>query len=205
MDKSKFLRALEARISMLPKHEIDERLDYYAELISDMTEDGMSEREAIERLGGVDKVAADILCEQPLSALMRSRVRPQNGWTALSITLVILGSPVWLPVLLSVAAALFAIIISLVSVVIALYAGLLGIAAGAVGGGVMGFVLLIKQGFVEGMAYIGGALILAGVGMLAFKLLNHCARKFWAWLRRALPMSFRRLKALFIRKNGRYE
>ena len=62
MTKAEFLRALAGELSRLPETERREHLDYYSELIDDMMEeDGLSEREAVDRLDDVYAIAADIL------------------------------------------------------------------------------------------------------------------------------------------------
>ena len=56
MTKLAFLDELEKRLSQLPQEEIDKHLSYYAEMIDDMTEDGMDEAAAVEKLGYADKM-----------------------------------------------------------------------------------------------------------------------------------------------------
>lgn len=106
MNKSEFLHILRQRLSPLPAEEREQHIAYYEELFSDMLEEGMSEEEAAAHLGDPDAIAEEILAEQPLPRLVKNRVRPSGGWTALSVTLIILGSPVWLPLLIALAAVL---------------------------------------------------------------------------------------------------
>ena len=58
MTEPAFLDELEKRLSQLPLKEIDKHLSYYAGMIDDMTEDGMSEAEAVEKLGPASEIAA---------------------------------------------------------------------------------------------------------------------------------------------------
>ena len=101
MNKSEFLHILRSCLGQLTAEEREQNIAYYEELFSDMLEEGMSEEEAAAHLGDPEQIAREILAEQPLPLLVKSRVRPSGGWTALSITLIVLGSPVWLPLLMA--------------------------------------------------------------------------------------------------------
>ena len=70
MTKREFLDDLKSRLSQLPPEELGKRLAYYAELIDDMTEDGMDEQAAVAKLGDVSKIAEEILRDQPLQTLV---------------------------------------------------------------------------------------------------------------------------------------
>lgn len=63
MTKREFLSDLSARLSNLPQPELQRQLDYYAEILDDMLEDGLTEDEATARLGSPAALAADILSE----------------------------------------------------------------------------------------------------------------------------------------------
>lgn len=49
MNRDIFLHQLRIRLAQLPEDEVQKRLDYYAEIIDDMIEDGISEEEAVAR------------------------------------------------------------------------------------------------------------------------------------------------------------
>jgi len=67
MTKLEFLVQLERRLIGLDQAEVKRQLAYYAEMLEDRMEDGMSEAEAVESMGDVDVIAAGILGEvQPL-------------------------------------------------------------------------------------------------------------------------------------------
>lgn len=61
MTRVEFLTQLDHKLSALSKDEADEYLDYYAEMLADRMEDGMSEEEAVASLESVDTIAARIL------------------------------------------------------------------------------------------------------------------------------------------------
>ena len=58
MTKNEFLRELENRIRKYPDHQ--EIVSYYYELIQDKMDSGMSEFEAVDSLGSLDKIVRDI-------------------------------------------------------------------------------------------------------------------------------------------------
>ena len=73
MNKYEFLGRLRERLAGLPPKDIDASLDYYAELIADRIEDGMSEEEAVAALGTIDEIVAQILEDTPLPKLVKER------------------------------------------------------------------------------------------------------------------------------------
>jgi len=58
MTKNEFIRELESRIKKYPDH--SEITSYYYELIQDKMDSGMTEYEAVESLGSLDKIVKDI-------------------------------------------------------------------------------------------------------------------------------------------------
>lgn len=113
MSKAEYLKQLRAALEQMPPEEREEQLAYYGELFDDMLEDGMSEEEAARRLGAPGDVAAQLLAEMPMSVLVKSRVKAQGRPSALTVVLLVLGAPLWLPLLISVFAVLLSLLITL--------------------------------------------------------------------------------------------
>lgn len=65
MTKYEFLKQLGAELERLPKAEQKRQLDYYAELLDDMVEDGMEPDMAVERLGPVSEIVHTIFQDTP--------------------------------------------------------------------------------------------------------------------------------------------
>ena len=195
MNKSEFLHILRQRLSPLPAEEREQHIAYYEELFSDMLEEGMSEEEVSAHLGDPEQIAREILAEQPLPKLVKSRVRPSGGWTALSITLIVLGSPVWLPLLIAAAS----LVLSVFVVVWALILSVLAVAL-AVGISAVAIVLAAIFGYlkISSLLMLGLVLTCAGLclltGLLAVAL-GRAAVKGGKWL-------WRQIKKLFIKKEG---
>ena len=61
MTRKQFLTELDQRLSSLPRREADEHLNYYAEMLADRMEEGMSEEEAVGSMESIDSIANRIL------------------------------------------------------------------------------------------------------------------------------------------------
>lgn len=101
MNRREFLIELESRLQGLPKKEIDERINFYDEMIQDMVEEGLSEEEAVDSFGGVDEVVLTIAGKTKMSSLVKERIRPKRRISPFVVVLIILGFPIWLPFLIT--------------------------------------------------------------------------------------------------------
>jgi len=197
MNKQQFLDALRRGLSQLPSEEIEKQLAYYSELIDDMTEDGMTEYEAVSRLGSVQEIYENILQEMPLPLLMKTRARPKGGWTALSIILIILGFPIWFSLLVAVVAVVLAVYVSIWAIGISVFAVVLAILVCAVALVVFFFILLFSKLSAAVLA-LGTGFVLAGVAIL----LGLGAFYFCKGIVKATAATGRAVKRLFIRKES---
>ena len=196
MNKEQFLAAIRARLNTLPPNDVETSLDYYREMIDDRMEDGLSEEEAVAAMGSVDDIAAQILMNTPLPTLVKAKMKPSRSLRVWEIILLILGSPIWLPLLLAAGIIVLSLYIVLWAVITALYAADLGIAVGALGG-IAGLFLFLFTGFpIQAVLFLSAGLICAGLAILLFFLFNQIARA--AAFLSKLP--FRWLKGKFIRK-----
>ena len=195
MTKREFLDDLKGRLSQLPPEELGKRLAYYAELIDDMTEDGLDEHAAVAKLGDISKIAEEILREQPLQTLVKTRMRPSGGWTALTIILLILGFPVWFPLMMSFLAVVLSIYVVIWSIVVVLFAVVFAI-------GVSGLALIVGgiwSLFVSpasGILMLGAGTGLAGLAILAFLGSVYTAKG----LAKLTVLIARGIKSLFIKR-----
>ena len=73
MTRRQFLNDLYRRLGSLSTEEAEEHLTYYAEMLADRMEEGMTEEEAVAELGGTDRIIARILEEIPLPKLVGKR------------------------------------------------------------------------------------------------------------------------------------
>ena len=101
MTKEEFKTQLRQRLSGLPQGDIEERISFYEESINDRMEEGMPEEEAVAGIGTMDEIVEQIMSEIPLTRLVRDKVKPKRKFKAWEIVLLVLGSPVWLPLLIT--------------------------------------------------------------------------------------------------------
>ena len=168
MTKQAFLAALRARLEGLPEEEVKERMSFYAEMIDDRIEDGVSEEAAVAGIGSVETVAADILADIPLPLMIKEKIRPKRRLRAWEIVLLVLGSPIWLSLLIAAAAVLLSLYVSLWAVIVSLWAAFASVAACGVGG-ILGGVALTACGEVfAGIALISAGLVCLGLSILFF-------------------------------------
>ncbi|MBE6740336.1 MAG: DUF1700 domain-containing protein [Ruminococcaceae bacterium] len=168
MNKQEFLIKLEKGLNGLPKADIEERLVFYSEMIDDRIEDGLLEEAAVEEIGPVDSIISQIISDIPLTRLVRDKVKPKRSLSAWEIILLVLGSPIWLAVLLAVFALLVSVYAVMWSVIIclwAVFASLLGIALGGILWGVANIIL--GNGIIS-IAVIGLAFISIGLSIFVF-------------------------------------
>ena len=110
MNKKKFLTALKKRLYKLPYREIRERISFYSEIIDDRIEEGLTEEEAVADVGSVEEIAKQILSDSNYNGDIKTRKKAVSPW---QIVLLIVGSPVWLPILIAIFAVIWSIVITL--------------------------------------------------------------------------------------------
>jgi len=168
MNKNEFLTGLRDALSGLPQESIDDRIAFYAEMIDDRTEEGLSEAEAVKSLGSIETITLQILDDFPLATLVREKVAGKKKPGGGTVFLLCLGAPLWLPLLIAAAAVVLSLYISLWSLVISLWAIWASFVGTAFGGIVGGGVMLFLGHVPTGIAVIGAALVCAGVSVFAF-------------------------------------
>lgn len=176
MDKSAFLSALQAALDGLPPEDTARWLAFYDEAIADRMEDGASEAEAVAALGAPDEVARQILEELPLPQLVRAKMKPRRAWRVWEIVLLVVGSPVWLPLLLAAALLGLTAYLLLWVIVAALYAIDLSLAAGGLAGLADALSYFVTAHAAAGALCLGGGLFCAGTAIFLFFGCNQSAR-----------------------------
>ena len=160
MTKKEFLKELEEKLQGLPKDDLEERLEFYSEMIDDRIEEGKSEFEAVREIGDVDEVVSQIASETPLYKLVKEKAKPKRELKAWEIVLIIVGFPIWLPLLIvGFVLALVAYILIWILVIVT-YAVELALIAGSIGC----IIYFFAGGF--NIAYL--ALGLLGLGFSVF-------------------------------------
>ena len=176
MKRSEFLNKLKAQLWALPEVDRQCSLDYYNEMIDDRMEDGLSEEEAVAAIGDLDEIVKQILNEtpRPPATIKKEQKQQKQGLETWMIVLLVLGSPLWIPLAVSAASVVFSVYASLWSVVISLYAVVFALAVAALGCILGSFFMIGKIGAV--MVAWGTALLCAGLAILFFMLSNLAAK-----------------------------
>ena len=168
MTKLRFLLSLKDRLSGLPQDEVEERLSFYSEMIEDRMEEGLSEEEAVSAVGSIDEIAAQILADVPPTENVKEKSRTRRQLNVWGIVLLVLGFPLWFPLLIAGLAVVFSLYVSLWSVIIsfwAVFASCVGCAiAGIIGG--IGFALCSSK--LTGIAMIAAGIVCAGLSIFLY-------------------------------------
>ena len=164
MTKSEFLRQLSDRLQSLPERDRTETLTYWSEMIDDRIEDGMTEEEAVRDIGTPEEAAARIAGMNPIHTPC-APPKEKRGLKAWEIVLLILGSPLWLSLLLAVFAVILSVYISVWAVVISLWASAVAVTVCTLPLLALAVLLFIKTDAVGGILSIGAACITLGIGL----------------------------------------
>ena len=160
MTKQIVLNRLREGLSGFAREDVEERLAFYAEMIDDRMEEGLSEEEAVRELGSVETLIAQIAAELP--------AKPKRTYRIGTVLLLVLGSPLWLALL----AAAFAVVVSfyavLWSVLLSLWAAFVSAAVCVPACAAAGIFLLLRGNGLSAVALLGAVLICLGLSVFLF-------------------------------------
>ena len=171
MTKLEFLTTLAEQLSSLAGEERQKTLDFYNEMIDDRLEEGMSEEQAVASLEPAEVIAREILCDQPLPDLLRARAsQAQDGSkkrSALQITFLVLGFPLWFPLLLASGIVVLSLYLVIWCLIVAIYAVVAALGVAALAAVVGGFFFLASHP-ASCLFSIGAGAVCAGLCIFAF-------------------------------------
>jgi len=199
MNKQQFLATLRERLSGVPQQELEERLAFLAEGIDDRMEEGLSEEEAVAAMGSIDQIVEQIVADIPIAKLVKEKASKRRRLRIWEIVLIVIGFPVWLPLLIAAVAVVISLYASLWAVVASLWALPVSLAACGIAG-LAAIVLCSVMGYpLVGLALLGMGLFAAGLAIFStFGCL--------AAVRGAVYLTklmIRSIKLLFVRKGDR--
>lgn len=190
MTKLEYLQRLRAALAPLPAEEREKQLAYYEELFDDMLEDGIGEEEAASHLGAPEDVAAELLAEMPMAALVKNRVQAKGRPSALTVVLLVLGAPLWLPLLIAAFAVLLSLLITLwaVGFSIGVVLPAVGLSLAAAGGAALFGVAQLPFLAALGSILSGAGLLILGALLFAaiVRGLAKLCRGVWRGCKKAL-------------------
>lgn len=187
MTKQAFLAAVEARLQGVSPSDIQKSLDFYREMIDDRIEEGMSEAEAVAAMGSPEEAARQILSEMPLPKVIKAKADPGRSLHGWEIALLIIGSPVWVPLLLAAFVIFFAVYVVIWSVVIAFFAVDVAFAGCAIA--------FIPGGIIASVSAGGGVLVL----LLGLACIFAALTILWFFVCLGLSKAMVKLSVLIIR------
>ena len=168
MRKQEFIDALRERLRGLPTQDAEERVGFYAEMIDDRIEDGLTEEEAVADVGEIDAIVSQILSEIPLVRILKERIKKKRAWSAWTVVLLAVGSPIWASLLIAAFAVLLSLYVSVWAVVVSFWSAFASFCGGALGGVVAGAMLILTANAATGLAAIAAGLVLAGLAIYGF-------------------------------------
>lgn len=168
MNKKEFLANLRNALSGLPQDEIEERLTFYAEMLDDRMEEGLSEEEAVLAAGPIDDIVKQVVAEVPLPKIAKEKIRPKRQLSWLEILLLVLGSPLWGSLILAVVVSILAVYVSLWAIIVSLWAVFASFILCAAGLTLYCIIFCLLGEFIAGLAVLGAGMICSGLSIFMF-------------------------------------
>ena len=131
MTKQEFENKLKKRLRGLPIRDVEDQMSFYSEMIDDRMEDGLSEEEAVADIGTVEKIATQIIKGIALTRTQNAEPEKNNSLKLWEILFIILGSPLWISLLIAAFAVIISIYAVLWSLIVSLWAVFVSLAASA--------------------------------------------------------------------------
>ena len=168
MNKEQFLEQLRKGLAGLPQEDIEERLMFYSEMIDDQIEEGLSEQEAVSKIDSTKEVIKQAVADTPIIKIAKERIKPKRRLSIGEIVLLILGSPIWLSLLVSAFAVVLSVYASLWTMIISLWAVFASLIACSVSGVLLCVVFSAHGKVISGIAILAAGLICAGISIFLF-------------------------------------
>lgn len=196
MTKQEFLAGLRGKLSGLPRKDIEERLNFYSEIIDDRVEEGLSEEDAVRAVGSSDEIAAQILSEFDTPKSESKEEKPKKDRSLAGIVLIALGFPLWFPLLMAAFSIVIAVYAVILCAVLSFWAVFAALAGSSFGVAFSGAVFLFTGKAVSGIAMAGTGLTLAGLAIFAFFGCRALTRFIFDFTKKAVIW----VKGLFVKK-----
>ena len=168
MNKQEFLTNLRNALSGLPQDDIEERIAFYSEMIDDRMEEGISEEEAVAGVGNINEIKTQIVADIPLTKFVKEKVKPKRALHSWEVVLVVLGFPVWFPLLAAAGAIVLSLYIVVWALIISLWAIEISFWACVLGGIAAAIIYFIKGNILPALMMLGAAFLTAGVSIFMF-------------------------------------
>ena len=190
--------SLRAKLLSLPENERNERLAFYGEIIEDRIEEGMSEAEAVASIGTLNTIAEEILAEGKghTRAQKKHAQKQRKAW---EIVLLVIGSPLWLSLLVAVLALILSLFVSMWSVALCIWAVFAALLLCGMGGILMSGILLCSENPAAAFVLLGASIFALGLSVFAYYGAKYLTLGAWLLTRK----SSKCLSRIFRRKEER--
>ena len=121
MNRYDFKHQLARRLADLPEEELATTLSFFDEMIDDRLDEGMTEEQAVADLGDLDEIANRILAEMSPFERVKQKLKPKRPISGGQWVLIALTFPIWLPLIITVGAIGFALVLVMASLLFAFY------------------------------------------------------------------------------------
>ena len=189
MSKTEFIEQLRSALNGLSEEDLKKSVDYYEEMIDDRMEDGIPEEDAVSGLGSIDEIKDKILKEIPIANIVKEKIKPKRKLGGLEIALLVIGAPLWVPIVLSLIIMGLSLYMSFWTVILSLYVTDFSLFLSGVFCIVAAF--MQTNGFATGLFLSGIGVALTGVSVLLFFGFNQIvkgmfflSKKFVLWLKK---------------------
>lgn len=193
MNKTEFLVDLKENLHFLPLNELEKTQGFYSEMIDDRIDEGMSEDDAVAAMGAIDTIVNNTIQDMSLPTLIKAKIQPKNKLKIWELILIILGFPLWFPLLIAFFMVIISVYISIWAIVISLYTT---VAAFIISGVAGIFGLFFAHNFANSLLMLGLSFVSIGIGTLAF----FGVTKLSVWLISLTGKFLTWVKSLFITK-----
>ena len=192
MKRQEFLERLGKRLSWLPQGEIAERLAFYNEMIEDQMEDGVSEEEAVARIGSVDEIVSRIVEETSFAKIAKEQMKEKRKLKVWEIILLILGSPIWGSLLIALLAVAFSLYAALWSIIVSIWAAELSFLVSSFGAIILSPIYAVQGHEASAAIMVSCGFALAGLSIFSFFGCK-AATKGIIWLTKKMVTGMKRL------------
>ncbi|MHC5268943.1 DUF1700 domain-containing protein [Enterococcus sp. LJL98] len=189
--KAEFLEELTSELTALSKRERARFVSYYAEMIEDYLEDGLSEADVFKQIGEPREIAQQILKEQETSFSKNTN----SSNKVLTIGLLILGFPLWGSLLVAVAALFFSAYLIIWCVPLTTILLTFGFFVGGLVS-IIGLPFMLADIFIIGVIQLGIGLLLLGLAILCGLVTYYSTKKMQA----VTKMSLEKMTQIFRKK-----
>ena len=196
MNKIEFLNKLNSKLANFPEQEVNDRISFYIEMIDDYIEEGLTESEAVEKLGSIDEIASSIAGDIPLVKIAKKNLKSKRKLSGLEITLLIVGFPIWFSLLATGFAVGISLYVSILAVVIIFWACLLSFVVSSFASLLLFLVYLCVGNVPLSLMSLGCSLVLFGLSILFILLCKYLT----IWVIKLTNKMLKSFKNLFIKK-----